>query len=163
MDTEVAPPSDQFKYKEIVLTRGFVAFVDPEDFDWLRKFRWNFCGYPSVKGRARGYAYRSERGEKIFMHREVMGILPGDPRIVGHKNGYRLDNRKSNLIVVNIHGELQNLHNLPGWPPYPVIPSPSYDASERSFLKSRVKDESLLWRWRALMKLKLAILSQNKP
>lgn len=163
MNTADATPHNSSEYIEIALTKGFVAYVDLKDFDRVKHNKWHFSGYAGAKGRAIGYAYTMIGGNKASMHRWILGIFPGDPRIVGHKNGHGLDNRRSNLVVVWKHSELNNKHNLPGKPPYPDIPLPSLEACERSFVNSRIKDESLLLRWRALMRLKMATLSPNTP
>lgn len=42
------------------------------------------------------------------MHRQVVGISPGDPRFVDHINGNTLDNRRENLRIVSA---LQNSWN----------------------------------------------------
>jgi hypothetical protein len=42
-----------------------------------------------------GYAYRLERGKRIFMHREIMQTPPG--LVADHKDHNPLHNRRSNL------------------------------------------------------------------
>lgn len=48
------------------------------------------------------YAVREDdRGRLIYMHRMILGIDPDDTeRIVEHKNGRTLDNRRANLRIV---------------------------------------------------------------
>jgi hypothetical protein len=89
---------------EIPLSRGLVALVDDEDYEWLSQWRW--CAS------ANGYAVRMKRkGEDGFpgyvsMHRSIMAPSPGEE--VDHKNRNGLDNRRSNLRLATGR---QNKHN----------------------------------------------------
>ena len=71
-----------------------VAIVDPDDFDWLSKFRWKVvksksCSYAVRKFWANGrYHYRR-------MHREIMNTPKGQE--VHHVNGNTFDNRKCKM------------------------------------------------------------------
>lgn len=82
------------------------ALVDADDHDWLSETRWYLHSKGYVVGRPRGQ--RMER-----LHRVVLGLEAGDARVVDHKNGDRLDNRRANLRVVS---GAQNAHNLAGLP-----------------------------------------------
>ena len=89
--------------KEIQLTKGYVAIVDDDDYEWLSKYRW--CA--SVDKRedqgnytsARTTIYKYFEGYKwrrsVKMHRLIMDAKRGE--IVDHINGDPLDNRRSNL------------------------------------------------------------------
>ena len=86
---------------EIPLTRGQVAIVDAEDFEWLSQYKW----FVSWREDARNYyanTYTDEivsYGRKIeSMHRLIMKAKKGE--IVDHINGNGLDNRKENLRIV---------------------------------------------------------------
>lgn len=66
-----------------------------------------------------GYAMRKEaRGvgkwRQYFMHREVLGLEPGDGRACDHINRDRLDNRRSNLRVATSAENMQNRGSLRG-------------------------------------------------
>lgn len=93
--------------KEIKLTRGKVALVDDQDFEWLNQWKW-FC----LKSRNTYYAARSSRaGERsvrcsILMHREIAAIA-GIPQ-VDHWDGDGLHNWRGNLRPVS---NTQNSHN----------------------------------------------------
>lgn len=87
------------------------ARVAPEDLALVEKHRWTLSGRHD--GRVK--AIRRERqpdGSYVFilMHREIMGLKPGDPQHVDHRNGDPLDNRRSNLRVVTA---AQNAENRP--------------------------------------------------
>lgn len=84
--------------KSIQLTRGQVAIVDDEDFEWLSKWKWH---YNPRQYTGPGYAERSainpitKRNSTICMHRAIMGFPKG--KLIDHKNGNGLDNTRSNL------------------------------------------------------------------
>lgn len=77
--------------KEIPLTKGFVAIVDDEDFEWLSKSKWHMMntGYAGTKN------LKSHNGQICTMHRAIMNAPLGTD--VDHINRNRLDNRKENL------------------------------------------------------------------
>ncbi len=78
--------------KEIKLTKGMVAIVDDEDYEWLIKRKWHFHS-------SGGYAARRKWPEnKIsLMHREIMNTPDGMD--TDHKNRNGLDNRRHNLRI----------------------------------------------------------------
>lgn len=79
--------------KRIELTRGKFAIVDDSDFDELSKFKWHAMAHHSgIWYAKRSVSINNKRGA-ILMHRQ---ILP-DCKIVDHKNGDGLDNRRLNL------------------------------------------------------------------
>ncbi len=95
--------------KEIKLTKGFIALVDDEDFERVSKHSWYASG---------GYAascaskYRRSDGKVriITLHRFVMGLDYGDPKVVDHKDRDGLNCQKNNLRICN---SLKNSHNFP--------------------------------------------------
>jgi hypothetical protein len=91
--------------KEVLLTRGYVAIVDDEDFERFSTERWMVSGTaPHL------YAKRQETvdGKKVvrWMHREVCGAPPN--LLVDHINRNTLDNRRSNLRACTHRENLQN-------------------------------------------------------
>lgn len=75
--------------KRIELTQGKYALVDECDYKRLLVNKWHYDGR---------YASRKS-GNKVYMHRLVVGAEFGD--IVDHINMNKLDNRRSNLRLVN--------------------------------------------------------------
>jgi hypothetical protein len=79
------------------------AIVDREDSDALLAYRWSLL---RKKTNAPEYATRAwwdpvkRRQGTTSMHRQIMGLAPGDPGTVDHINRNGLDNRRSNLRVV---------------------------------------------------------------
>lgn len=86
--------------KKIKLTRGRFALVDNEDFGWLSDFRWYF----KIHHHSQGYAARTDvvTGTRILisMHRLIMKVTDSKVQI-DHRNGNKLDNRRSNLRICN--------------------------------------------------------------
>lgn len=82
---------------KIISNKGsFDLFYDSEDQDLIASYKWS----PKVdtkNGRVYAYAYIGNR-KSIFLHRLIMGI-ERTKKIVDHKNGNGLDNRKCNLRI----------------------------------------------------------------
>jgi hypothetical protein len=87
-------------YREIVLTKGQVAIVDEADVPLLGPWKWRANWDKTTQS---FYAVRTEgwkRKYSISMHRTILGLPFGDPRIGDHINHDTLDNRRSNLRIV---------------------------------------------------------------
>lgn len=95
--------------KEIPLTRGQVAIVDDDDYDYLMQWKW-YAEYNSTYGHY--YATRTRKvsekpgSKSIRMHRAIVNCP--DNLEVDHANHNTLDNRKSNLRVVTKSENLRN-------------------------------------------------------
>ena len=76
---------------EIQLTKGQVALVDEEDFEYLNQFNWCASGAP---GRYYALSFMGT-GKGQYMHRVILGLKPGE--MCDHINGDKLDNRRVNL------------------------------------------------------------------
>ena len=103
-------PSPDPSYREILLTRGQVAIVDVEKFEDLNRHNWYAYWNPSTRS---FYAARKEGQAVVYMHREILGLKKGDPRLGEHGQRNSLDNRRfvdgePNLRISNI---AQNQHN----------------------------------------------------
>jgi len=89
--------------KQITLTQGQYAIVDDWNYEWLNQWKW-CAGW--AKNTKSYYAMRRAKGEfdryyTIRMHREILGLKKGDRRQADHINHNTLDNRESNLRIVN--------------------------------------------------------------
>jgi len=77
----------------VLAVRGGVVLVDDADFTELAGYSWVVT--------QKGYVARSAgKGNTVLMHRHLLGLPKGDPRIGDHRNGNKLDHRRANLRVV---------------------------------------------------------------
>jgi hypothetical protein len=83
--------------KTIPLGKGFYAYVDAADYEWLSRWKWYFHG---------GYAIRCEDKKVIYMHRQIME--PPEGMVVDHRNHNKLDNTRDNLRVCTPRENRQN-------------------------------------------------------
>ena len=96
--------------REIRLTQGQVAIVDDEDYEFLSKFKWHAVKHSKDRT---FYAVRNSKPDAagkrrlVYMHRFILGITIGVE--VDHEDRNGLDNRRSNLRVMEAHGE--NMRN----------------------------------------------------
>jgi hypothetical protein len=92
--------------KEIQLTKGQVAIVDDEDYEWLNQYKWHALWNPhtqtyyAVCTEYLGGGRRNPKRRTLRMHRVILGLEHGDPRTGDHvETGQTLDNRRENLRV----------------------------------------------------------------
>jgi hypothetical protein len=84
---------------------GIVAVAVIDDIDaHLAEYRWCLSD---------GYAVRRKRlpdgsSRNVKLHREVLGLDPGDPRPVDHRNRDRLDCRRQNLRLTTPRANARN-------------------------------------------------------
>jgi hypothetical protein len=94
--------------KKIPLTKGKLAIVDDEDYEYLNVNKW-YCS-------TTGYATRATRRDhnhkqkRIMMHREIIKA-PVDVQ-VDHIDGNRLNNTKENLRLVTRQQNQMNRRKL---------------------------------------------------
>ena len=89
--------------REIQLTRRQVAQVDDADYDWLNRYTWRaLWSHTSHAFYAIRVTSRKDGRKTILMHREILGLPPGDPRRGDHKEtGDTLNNQRSNLRIAS--------------------------------------------------------------
>jgi hypothetical protein len=87
--------------KSLPLTKGYVAYVDDDDYERIAKYKWTaIITGQNIK---RVYAYRRAGWDNVnrrwtitvWMHREI--AKPPDDMDTDHINHDTLDNRKDNL------------------------------------------------------------------
>ena len=93
----------------IPLSQGLHTIVWESDYQWLMQWKWGACYYQNTNSY---YALKKINwtisGTNIAMQRFILGLSPGDPRTGDHENGNTLDNRRSNLRIVNEYQSSQN-------------------------------------------------------
>jgi len=100
-----SPSSEDNGAKFIPLIRGGFAIVDGDDYEKLAKYRW-YCEHEGNTS----YAVRTKNGKRIYMHRQILDAPKG--KVVDHKDGNGLKNRKSNLRLCT---RAQNMRNRRPW------------------------------------------------
>ncbi len=88
--------------RTIILHRGEECLVSDNDFKKLSRYRW----YRQTNGYVARYAGRGRGFSPVRMHREILGAKNGD--VCDHKNGNRLDNRRSNIRVCSFSENTYN-------------------------------------------------------
>jgi len=84
-----------YAYRRIYLGEGKFAIVDPGNYFGLNKYNWCLCDN-GLQRYARRAFYDPKVGIKTeSMHREIM--KPASGRVIDHRNGDGLDNRRDNL------------------------------------------------------------------
>jgi len=91
------PETPEGEVRQIPLGDGAYAYVDAADFEWLSRWNWRLHG---------GYAMRTEKRRKVYMHRAIM--QPPRGMVVDHINRNKLDNTRDNLLVCT---QQENCHN----------------------------------------------------
>ncbi|MGA2914588.1 MAG: AP2/ERF family transcription factor [Sedimentisphaerales bacterium] len=79
-----------YPFRLIKLTKNRYAKVDPQDYPVLSKYDWHL-----LEAKGRFYTVKLNEGLIQSMHRFLMDAPKG--RIVDHRNGDGLDNRRANL------------------------------------------------------------------
>lgn len=79
-------------------TDPVLADIDDDDLERVSGFRWS---KNTDSSRHTTYAQSIVNGKKIHLHRFIMGLgdYETDKRIIDHRDGNGLNNRKDNLVV----------------------------------------------------------------
>lgn len=89
-------------------TREVIAYALVDDADFARVSQFSWC-----LG-TKGYVIRTDRSGPskvtVRLHRELLGLLPGERGQADHVNRNKLDNRRRNLRVLT---PAQNNENVP--------------------------------------------------
>ena len=93
--------------KEIQLTKGMVALVDDEDYEWLNQWTWF-----AVKEHNNWYAATNMREngswQTVRMHRLILGLKRGNNIKSDHKNRNGLSNSRNNLRTCTNQQNIMN-------------------------------------------------------
>jgi len=97
--------------RSIPLTQGKFAIVDEDDFEKLSPFKWHAY---RRKGKTNYYARRGfwKDGKWTVVAMQNVICPPPKGKLVDHKNGNSLDNRKSNLRLCTTSQNAQNKRKM---------------------------------------------------
>jgi hypothetical protein len=84
-----------YAYRRINLGEGRFTILDPSDFYRLNIFQWYAEGKGDLIYAVRTVISPHKHSRTVRMHREIMNAPPD--RLVDHRNGNGLDNRRDNL------------------------------------------------------------------
>lgn len=118
--------------------------IDADDVEKIRYTKWTeSLGYAYYKGT------RTTRG--YHMHRLIMGVIGQEKVFVDHINGDKLDNRKSNLRLVNKSENAMNMKTAKGVYQYGSTYRAGIKIHQKAiFLGSyKIKEEAYYARWYA--------------
>jgi hypothetical protein len=95
-----------YPYRRIYLGEGKWTIVDRCDYYTYGKYRWILWGdsynFYAVRQKKTG----PKSTQKVYMHREIMNFPKG--KLVDHRNGDTLHNRRSNLRLATHTQNMQN-------------------------------------------------------
>lgn len=95
-------------------TADIHCLIDPEDYEWAIKWKWDTVGSRNCLNRYASRAtWANGKRARLYLHKEIMkrsGVKPKykDRTMVDHINGNTLDNRRCNLRWANA---AMNRHN----------------------------------------------------
>lgn len=131
--------------RELTLNRGFVAFVDDDDYERLSQVRWSVdtCrpGYQRAFRNVRipGEALSSRKRQLQYLHREVLHNPAGV--VVDHINGNGLDCRKENLRTAEVRENIRNRRTTKGKP----TKGAHYDAGRKKWVAQLMLNRKQLY------------------
>lgn len=94
-------------YVRVKLSKGMECIVDAEDIAPISEHKW-FVITDGKYPYASTNMWVSGKRHTIKLHRFLMGCTLGDGKLVDHRNGDTLDNRKINLRVTTRQGNNRN-------------------------------------------------------
>ena len=92
--------------KKISLTKGFVALVDDEDYDFLTQWKWRLKGGYAARSMNLGRVNGKQRTKTIFMHRVIMNTPDGME--TDHSDLDKLNNQRNKLRICSASENRQN-------------------------------------------------------
>lgn len=101
-------------YREVRLTRGYIALVDAEDFDRINYWKWTANTRVLKNGSIYVRAARWQLRRCIYLHHQVLAIMPWElnGKEVDHIDKNPLHCFKSNLRVVTHMENMANTSNV---------------------------------------------------
>ncbi len=93
-------------FRKIYLGLGYFTMLDPGDYYRVKQFKWWVHSNGSNLYAARTAITTDLKSRIIYLHRQIMN--PPADRVVDHRFGDTLDNRKQNLRIVT---QAENMRN----------------------------------------------------
>jgi len=106
--------------KVILLSGNKVALVDDQDFAFISKWGWRAeANHSRSTHKKVWYAARTEKGtdgrkRTIYMHRELLGLVPHDGIKTDHRDGDGLNNQRFNLRRADSSTNAMNVRKQDG-------------------------------------------------
>lgn len=102
-DQSTCTNSEKQSWAAITLSKGQVAIVDADDYEWLSQWTWHATkfkrmareGYYATRTQIIGSGAKTRKKRCVYMHRVILAAEAG--QMVDHKDGDTLNNRRSNL------------------------------------------------------------------
>lgn len=88
-----------------IQVKGKTVRLDEEDLPLISQYTWSI----GTHGYVQRWIHPNGKTICVLLHRELLGLRKGDRRIGDHINGNKLDNRRSNLRIVDASGSSQNV------------------------------------------------------
>jgi hypothetical protein len=95
-----------YSYRRIYLGEGEYTVVEPADYYAFGKFKWIFFGAGKNSYAVREVKIGPKKTKKVYLHRAIM--KPQKRKLVDHRNGDGLDNRRANLRLATYSQNLAN-------------------------------------------------------
>ena len=102
----------------IPLTQGQYAIVSREDYQELSKYSWHVNSHTNGFRAVRSVNTGKGAIRTFTMHRQILGLKKGDKKEADHRNGYQLDNRRSNLRICSRDENARNRRGARGTSKY---------------------------------------------
>ena len=93
-------------YRRIYLGEGKLTILNSADYYRLKKFKWHVFACKGKFYAERFALIKNTWTKRIFMHRQIMNAPKG--KLVDHRNGDSLDNRRSNLRLATHSQNMMN-------------------------------------------------------
>lgn len=104
--------SSSLNAKPILLSSGHLIWVSPEDYEHLSLHKWSISQNGrkdrNLKFYIHRHGYQGSKQIKIYLHREVLGLMRGDGKKVDHIDGDTLNNTRENLRIATSGGNSAN-------------------------------------------------------
>lgn len=88
--------------------KTYEAIIDAEDLPKVNEIKGAWYVRHDTRGPNKFYVYGNDEGKKVFLHRLITECPKG--KVVDHINHDTLDNRKSNLRILDSSENIQNLY-----------------------------------------------------